>query len=48
MVLNLIFTFSINIQSPRSTKTIFSFTTEGFNKVSQPLTGFAIEIRAET
>lgn len=36
------------MQSPRSTKTIFSLTTVGLIKVSQPLTGFAMAIRAET
>lgn len=36
------------MQSPRSTKTIFSLTRLGFNKDSQPLTGFAMAIRAET
>lgn len=36
------------MQSPRSTKTIFSLTELGFISVSQPLTGFAIAIRAET
>jgi len=36
------------MQSPRSTKTIFSLTTPGFIKVSHPLTGFAIAIRAAT
>lgn len=36
------------MQSPRSTKTIFSLMTLGFIKASQPLTGFAIAIRAET
>lgn len=38
----------MNMQSPRSTKTIFSLTMLGFNKVSQPLTGFAIAMCAET
>jgi len=36
------------MQSPRSTKTIFSLTSLGFIKVSHPLTGFAIAIRATT
>lgn len=36
----------MNMQSPRSTKTIFPLTTLGFSNVSQPLTGFAIAIVA--
>jgi len=36
------------MQSPRSTKTIFSLIMAGFTKVSHPLTGLAIAIRAET
>lgn len=36
------------MQSPRSTITIFSLTTLGFIKVSQPLIGFATAIPADT